>query len=262
MRRIPAALAFFWTTGSALAQSFNIDFGDSDSVPAPAYAAAGRAGTWNNFGVLPGWQRFPLVDILGNSTAASIYNYGATQILTADNLGTSGNDEALIDDMFLSFNNPVDACIWIENVAGGTYEVLTYAITPNDPARMCRVRVDFGNPGPVMIGGTWPGQHQQGVTYAQHTVSIAPGGTIGLHSGLYNGFIQSGINGIQVRRVIDCPGDVNDDDRCDLTDLATLLAHFGTTSGATQADGDLDGDGDVELSDLATLLANFGTTCQ
>lgn len=59
-----------------------------------------------------------------------------------------------------------------------------------------------------------------------------------------------------------CPGDVNGDQTVDLSDLAILLAHFGTPSGATLADGDLDGDGDVDLADLALHLANFGGSCQ
>ncbi|MFN0136974.1 MAG: dockerin type I domain-containing protein [Phycisphaerae bacterium] len=59
-----------------------------------------------------------------------------------------------------------------------------------------------------------------------------------------------------------CPGDVDGDGAVNLTDLAILLAHFGTPSGATFADGDTDGDGDVDLSDLAMLLANFGSDCQ
>lgn len=58
-----------------------------------------------------------------------------------------------------------------------------------------------------------------------------------------------------------CPGDVNGDSTVNLTDLATLLAHFGLPSSATYAEGDLDSDGDVDLSDLTALLANFGTTC-
>ena len=58
-----------------------------------------------------------------------------------------------------------------------------------------------------------------------------------------------------------CPGDVNGDRIVDLSDLATLLANFGTLSGATLEDGDLDGDGDVELPDLTLLLASFGTSC-
>lgn len=58
-----------------------------------------------------------------------------------------------------------------------------------------------------------------------------------------------------------CTGDLNGDRQVNLSDLTTLLAHFGTPSGATLEDGDLNGDGDVDLSDLVMLLANFGSTC-
>jgi len=58
-----------------------------------------------------------------------------------------------------------------------------------------------------------------------------------------------------------CIPDLNGDRQIGLSDLAILLANYGTTSGATREDGDLNGDGDVDLSDLATLLAVYGTTC-
>ena len=54
------------------------------------------------------------------------------------------------------------------------------------------------------------------------------------------------------------PGDLDHDGDVDLTDLATLLAYYGETSGMTDENGDLDGDGDVDLADLAALLANYG----
>lgn len=60
---------------------------------------------------------------------------------------------------------------------------------------------------------------------------------------------------------ISCPGDTNADGIVDLTDLAALLANFGTPAGATAAGGDMDGDGDVELGDLTALLSRFGTIC-
>ncbi|MBU0616107.1 MAG: S8 family serine peptidase, partial [Planctomycetes bacterium] len=58
-----------------------------------------------------------------------------------------------------------------------------------------------------------------------------------------------------------CPGDLDGDNDIDLSDLSQLLAHYGTTSGASYEDGDLDHDGDVDLNDLAGLLAVYGTPC-
>lgn len=59
----------------------------------------------------------------------------------------------------------------------------------------------------------------------------------------------------------DCPGDLSGDSAINLEDLAILLSHYGTTSGAAYQDGDLDGDGDIDLADLSSLLAVYGTTC-
>ena len=58
-----------------------------------------------------------------------------------------------------------------------------------------------------------------------------------------------------------CPGDLDADGAVDLQDLATVLANFGTPSGAKYSDGDLDGDGDVDLQDLASLLSVCGLQC-
>jgi hypothetical protein len=58
------------------------------------------------------------------------------------------------------------------------------------------------------------------------------------------------------------PGDLNDDGYVNTSDLAQLLSHYGTTSGARPREGDMDCDGDVDLSDLAVLLAYYGTTCE
>lgn len=60
---------------------------------------------------------------------------------------------------------------------------------------------------------------------------------------------------------VPCPGDVNGDGVVDLTDLAILLSHFGTSSGASLENGDLNGDEVVDLTDLAILLSQFGTVC-
>jgi hypothetical protein len=69
------------------------------------------------------------------------------------------------------------------------------------------------------------------------------------------------VSGGSITFTISLPGDLDFDGDVDLSDLAQLLANYGTTSGATYEDGDLDGDGDVDLSDLAELLAYYGQSC-
>lgn len=56
-----------------------------------------------------------------------------------------------------------------------------------------------------------------------------------------------------------CPADIDGDNVIGLSDLATLLAHFGAP-GAHQ-NGDINEDGVVNLVDLAQLLTVFGTAC-
>jgi hypothetical protein len=195
-----AAIGLALVPALAAAQAFNIDFGGPESVPSPAYAAAGLAGAWNAVPVLQAGLRHPLVDLAGAPSNARIYQIGGSTMLVHDDGATQGDDQALLDDMYLSNNNPLDLCIWIENLTNGPYEVLIYALTPGDPALQSRVRVDDGVPGPIMVGGAWSGQHVHGVSYARHVVTIA-NGVIGLHSGLIQSLLQSGINGIQVRPV-------------------------------------------------------------
>jgi hypothetical protein len=249
-----------WISSPVGAQSLNVDFGQVFSAPAGDYAAAGKAGVWNNFAALPSGQRFAVVGLVGQALPARIYNLGTTTMLTHDNPGTAGGDAALIDDMYLSFNNPVDACIYFENLWNGAYSVLTYAITPNDPSRLCRVRVDFGTPGPVMIGGAWPGGHQAGVTYAHHTVTVT-NGTMGIHSGLFNGNIQSGINGIQIVRHADRRGDMNCDGAVNFFDIdGFLLAVFDIAAYSAMnpqcdpSNADAGADGAVDFFDIDPFL--------
>jgi hypothetical protein len=62
-----------------------------------------------------------------------------------------------------------------------------------------------------------------------------------------------------------CFGDLDGDGHIDSSDLAILLANYGTTSGATYADGDIypaGGDGMVNMSDLGELLPIHRTSCE
>ena len=190
-------------TAGAAAQSVNIRFGANASTPSAAYGAAGLPGVWNSFQMTPGWAHQPLVGLQGQPIAAQYYQYGNSSLLTYDNPLTSGDDEKLMDSMLLSTNSPVDGCFWIEGLWLGPYEVTIYAMTPNNAALMSRTRVDSGSPGPVMVGGAWPGQHQATVSFAKFTVTTTDG-LIAFHDGLYGGAMQSGMNGVQLE-FLGCP---------------------------------------------------------
>jgi len=57
------------------------------------------------------------------------------------------------------------------------------------------------------------------------------------------------------------PGDCDGDGDVDMSDLATVLRNYGTTSGATWEMGDFDGDGDVDIYDLVATIENFDPDC-
>ncbi len=61
-----------------------------------------------------------------------------------------------------------------------------------------------------------------------------------------------------------CPGDINGDGIVDLSDLAELLAAYGTAEGEPGyiPSADLDGDGWIGLPDLAALLSVYGMICE
>jgi hypothetical protein len=62
-----------------------------------------------------------------------------------------------------------------------------------------------------------------------------------------------------------CIGDLDGDGQVNLSDLAQLLGHYGSTD-ATYGDGDIhpppSGDGDVDLGDLAELVGRYGNICE
>ena len=184
-------------TAGVSGQSINIRFGTAASAPSPAYAAAGLAGVWNSFQVTPTNVRQPLVDLQGAPLAARYYQNGSSSMLAFDNPLTSGDDGRLMDSMLLSSNSPTDGCFWVEGLQLGQYEVTIYAMTPDDALLLNRTRVDNGTPGPVMVGGAWPGHHQPGITYSRFTVTTIDG-VIAFHDGLNGAVIQSGMNGVQL----------------------------------------------------------------
>lgn len=95
------------------------------------------------------------------------------------------------------------------------------------------------------------GSFSLGGTIGQPDAGVMSGGTFTLSGGFWPG----ASNPCELLADLDNDGDV------DIGDLAQMLSHFGTASGATFSDGDVDGDGDVDIGDLAFLLSVFGTSC-
>lgn len=260
IRSTTAPLLFALTAATfapaAGAQSVNVDFGAAGSTPSAWYAAAGDAGVWNTVGVLPAGQRANLTSLHGTTINARIYMIGCSSMLSFNNAATGGDDEALVDDMILSFNNPVDGCVWIEGLRPGTYEVRLYGLTPNNPNLLNRMRVDNANPGPLWVGGTWPGLHQETVTYSVHTVTPT-NGVIGMHAGQQSANYQSGINGIQIRQLNACPGDWNASGQATVEDVFNFLAAWF----ANNPTADFDGSGSIGAQDIFSFLAAWFTPC-
>lgn len=105
-----------------------------------------------------------------------------------------------------------------------------------------------------LISGYFPLPGEQYVVLTAGSINGTFGRVTG--PGLYD--VTYNANNVTVT-VLKSPADLDGDDDVDLSDLAALLASFGTTSGATYEQGDIDGDGDVDLADLAVLLSLFGT---
>ena len=189
-------------------QVYNVDFGPPPgSAPAASYSAAGMAGVWNSVGLLKQegsseqWERMALVNAAGDATGAQLYMFGLDEKMSAGNQ-LPGDDGALMNDMLISHNNWWDACVWVDKLPNGLYEVLTYAMLTLQLPVHC-VRVDNAAQGPTWIGSSvWPGAHALNVTYARHTVEVTNKvRVIGVHCGVPASKIISGINGIQVRRI-------------------------------------------------------------
>lgn len=103
--------------------------------------------------------------------------------------------------------------------------------------------------------GLRPGTHAIRIEFFERT------GGAGLIASLEGGGLPRQVIPAALWSRPGCAADIDGNGAVDLTDLSTLLAHYGVTSGADRQDGDLDGDGDVELNDLALMLSQFGAAC-
>ncbi len=140
----------------AAAQSFNIEFGVAGTAPDASYAGVGEPGVWNTFDSMPNFQRLPLVGLDGNPIAADIMNIGFDIIESSDIATTSGHDQALLDDCFTSFNDPIDGCFFMRFLEPGEYRVIMYGLAPDDISLLSRLRIDQNTPTPCSSAAPGP----------------------------------------------------------------------------------------------------------
>ncbi|HTF87150.1 MAG TPA: hypothetical protein VK843_01990 [Planctomycetota bacterium] len=185
-----SALALVTVLAStASAQGINIDIGSFSGAPSSGYgAAAGQAGTWN---MLTSAATTPLTDIGGNSTTATVTSSVSVNFAFGfNNLGTSGDDELLMDD-----GHDGNMTMDFAGLANGDYDVYTYAWAPDSATYFSNVAVP-GSPDPMQaVGGNWPGTLTQGITHAKHHITVTSG-TLQVVITLSTGFTT--VNGIQL----------------------------------------------------------------
>ncbi|MEM9373720.1 MAG: GC-type dockerin domain-anchored protein [Planctomycetota bacterium] len=246
--------------GWAGAQSFNIEWGSPESSPPETYPGVGLPGVWNTIDAMPKFQRIPLVGLDGLPIAADIMNIGFDVVESFENPATSGGDAALLDDCITSFNNPIDGCLFIRFVDPGEYRVIMYGIAPDDVSLLSRLRIDQNTEPPIMVGGAWPGSHEEGVTYMSQTATVGADGRLDMHSGLPSGNVRSVLNGIQVIRLDEAC-------RADFAEPFGLLNFFDISAfiGAYQA-GDPAADlaepfGAFNFFDVSAYIGLFNAGC-
>jgi hypothetical protein len=206
----------------SLGQSINIEVGPAGQTPTSSYGAAGLPGVWNVMNTTPHAWTFNLLDVNGNVTAAQIKQYGGTELRVTDDAGTSGEDDALLDDCLVTYTPSLETCYFVYYLELGVYEVIVYAWMPNRPDVLSYTSSDEEPGYPhKFVGGAWPGQHQQGVTYSRHIcyVTNPTFGLLRVHSGIApgeNAADGAAANGLQIRRLpaqslgdMNCDGSVN-----------------------------------------------------
>ncbi|MHC5114907.1 MAG: hypothetical protein ACYTGP_10830 [Planctomycetota bacterium] len=250
---------------AAFGQSLNIDFGPTAAGPSPLYAGAGLAGVWNS---IEGEHTpfsdpqvvYDLVDLDGNPTGVTLHQFGGTELISAFDPSVNGEHAVLMNDALITHSSGLESCLFINGLANGTYEVITYAWRPNHPEILSRVRHDF-TPGLVDVGGAWPGFQVEGVTYARHTVEVT-NGFMGSHSGNVPGndlAIGAALNGIQLRLLSACPEDLDGDTNVGFGDLLAVIGQWGPCHGSCPAD--LNGDHTVGFGDILVVIGAWGP-CQ
>jgi len=186
---------------AASAQTFNVDVCNLSGTPSASYgAAAAQAGFWNGIDAASLGTAFPLQDLSGAATGVSVsYQLVGNGLgnFSFNHAGTSGGDEALMDDL-QDIGSGSSVATWtFSGLSAGSYTVTTYAWAPDDPLNSrSKVKVQGSSDPEQTLGGAWPGAQALGVTYSRHALTVGASGQIVVEVRPSIGF--GSVNGIQI----------------------------------------------------------------
>ncbi len=200
----PTALAFLLAVAlSANAQSVNIDLGHSNPnptlPPSSAFAgAAGQPGHWMNIPTNINTIQIDGLDALPSGITLTRVS-GAVTTFSVNNANTTGDHEALLDDIH-GFNSVTTVNYQFTGVDPGAYTLFTYAIAPDNASFRTNVSVaSSSSTNPQIIGGSMPvNAFVAGVTHAVHDIFVGPDTTICVT--LTGNASAGSINGFQLRQ--------------------------------------------------------------
>ena len=205
-RRSLALVVLTLVTGMpAGSQSINVDFGQPADGPPATYGAAGQAGHWNSIVAAHGTTTPNLLDLSGQATGVSMTQIGGLDTVSGSDPATAGAAALLMDDYLVTFDDGLESCLFFDHLEAGDYEILLYARMPSQPLVFGDTFVDqeLGVPH-YSVGGVWPGDHQELISYSRHVATVGEDGNLDMHSGIVpeaNPALGAALNGVQLRRL-------------------------------------------------------------
>ena len=258
-----ASVTLLFLISVVVGQSFNVAVGPTLMQPSPTYGAAGVAGYWNAFPAYHNTTTNDIRQLNGAVTNVDVWQYGGTELRSTNDPGTSGNDALLMDHCQVTYTTNLETCLFFYNLQLGEYEILIYGMMPAVPSVLSYTSCDEepGQPHHT-IGGAWPGQHVEEVTYSRHRANVtAPNGLLRLHSGIVPGqnpAMGAAFNGVQIRKLppkspgdMDCSGRVNGADLRGFVDALLMPSAYYSSQPACRIDNaDMNNDGLMTTADV------------
>jgi hypothetical protein len=205
LRSITLCTILALASATAAAQSFNVDIGNGLGVPAATFGgAADRPGTWNAI-TGTGLGPFPLVNLSGAATSATVTrSTGTGGGFFFNNANTTGDFQALLDDGHDVGGTGAMVTYTISGLAAGDYTVYAYAVAPDSATFLTNVSVT-GSPSmnPQTVGGAIPvNAFALGITHSVHVVTVPPASNLVITFATSSGFGTA--NGFQICNDYSC----------------------------------------------------------